>query len=204
MFSKHRIEALSDAVFAIAMTLLILDIKPPGEGDPAGLGHALRHQVPEWISFAVSFALTSLFWTFQHRVFDVLEKVGRESLLLTFTFLGFVTVLPFTTALWGRHITAPLAFSIYFLNQCFIAAALAAKLEWARTHGHVLAVPDASLMRIRLWFLCGLFAYAAAICQVLPLVYLWAAVLPVAFLGRFLRNRHKRKSAVGQAAPASY
>ena len=98
---KHRIEALSDGIFAIAMTLLILDIKVPAEIAPGGLGHAITHEGHEWISFLVTFLNASTFWVAQHRVFDLLEEIGTESLVLTFVTLGFVTVLPITTSMWG-------------------------------------------------------------------------------------------------------
>ena len=107
---KHRIEALSDGIFAIAMTLLILDIKVPGEIAPGGLGHAIAHEGHEWISFLVTFVIASTFWVAQHRVFDLLEEIRTESLVLTFVTLGFVTVLPFTTSVWGHHIAESLAF----------------------------------------------------------------------------------------------
>lgn len=74
MYSKHRIEALSDAVFAIAMTLLILDIKVPDAGFPGGLAAALKHELHDWVSFLITFALTSIFWIFQHRVFERIEE----------------------------------------------------------------------------------------------------------------------------------
>ncbi len=55
MFSKRRIEALSDGVFAIAMTLLILDLKVPLDTPPGQLGAALLHDVASWVSFMVTF-----------------------------------------------------------------------------------------------------------------------------------------------------
>lgn len=202
MFSKHRIEALSDAVFAIAMTLLILDIKVPAEVAPGELGHALRGQSHEWISFAITFALTSVFWSLQHRVFDLLDEVGRESLVITFVFLGFVTVLPFSTALWGHHITEPVAFMVYFLNQFLIAAALFCKLEVARRRGHVRLTPDSAMMRVRLLFVCALMAIASVASLLMPLHYLWTVIIPLALVGRMLRNKYRVKAAMDSGQPA--
>lgn len=123
MFAKHRVEALSDGIFAIAMTLLILDIKVPlgGEGP---LGAALRKDVASWISFAVSFMLAGVFWMHQHRVFEIAAKWSKANLVLTFLFLAFVCTLPFSTSLWGHHLKDPLAMSIYYANQFALALLL--------------------------------------------------------------------------------
>ena len=132
MFSKHRLEALSDGVFAIAMTLLVLDIKVPVGVAKGQLGEALAKDAHGWISFAITFFIASVFWTFQHRLFELLEGVSQKMLVPTFVFLAFVSVLPFSTSLWGRHISEPLALLIYFGNQFAIAVALTVKLELAR------------------------------------------------------------------------
>lgn len=73
MFLKHRAEALSDGIFAIAMTLLVLDIKVP-LGSDAPLSTALGRESHAWISFAISFLLAGIFWMHQHRVFEVAPR----------------------------------------------------------------------------------------------------------------------------------
>ena len=95
MFSKHRIEALSDAIFAIVMTLLVLDLKVPETIGPGGLLHALAADRATWASFFLTFLLASVFWVLQHQVFDLLEAISHQTLIPTFVFLGFVTILPF-------------------------------------------------------------------------------------------------------------
>ena len=76
MFTKNRIEALSDGVFAITMTLLVLDLKVPDATAPSLLGAAIRHGGHAWFSFLVTFCIASIFWTLQHRVFDLMERVN--------------------------------------------------------------------------------------------------------------------------------
>ena len=196
MFSKHRLEALSDAVFAIAMTLLILDIKAPTELGTEPLGAALRHGGHEWISFVVTFGIASLFWVLQHKVFEVLENVGSGSTVLTFVFLGFVTTLPFSTALWGHHISQPLASMFYFGNQFLIALTLAIKLEMARRKGHVHLGRDLSHLRLRLWVLCGVMGSACVAAVLLPIQYVSLGPLLLAFAGKRLRERQKQRWAL--------
>jgi uncharacterized membrane protein len=97
MYSKHRLEGLSDGVFAVAMTLLIFDLKVPTDTASGQLGAALAKDGASWVSFLVTFGLAAQFWSFQHRVFDRIEKLTVSSVALTFTFLCFVSLLPFTT-----------------------------------------------------------------------------------------------------------
>lgn len=193
MFSKHRIEALSDGVFAIAMTLLILDLKVPVDIAPGQLGAALRAHGHEWISFVITFALTSVFWTFQHRVFEVLERIDRENLTLTFVFLGFVSVLPFTTSLWGHHIKEPLAFELYFLNEFALASVLTAKIEVARFKGHLKLGTEANSLRRRLYSMCAVMATGTAAAAFLPLDRVWIPVSVLAVVMNVLRKVRERR-----------
>lgn len=136
MFLKHRVEALSDAVFAIAMTLLILDIKVP-LGNEGPLSAALKHESHAWVSFAVSFLLAGIFWMHQHQVFEVATGWSKPNLLLTFVFLAFVSTLPFSTSLWGHHLSDPLAQTIYFGNQFVLAVVLLVQVLVVSAQGHV-------------------------------------------------------------------
>jgi uncharacterized membrane protein len=192
-YSKHRIEALSDGVFAIAMTLLILDLKVPVDVAPGQLDAALRANGHEWISFVVTFALAAIFWTFQHRVFDVLERMGRENLVLTFLFLGFVSVLPFSTSLWGHHIKEPLAFVLYFLNQFALAAVLTAKIEVARVKGHLKLGPETDSLRVRLYSMCAVMATGTLSVALLPLNRVWIPVCALALVMNMLRKVRERR-----------
>ncbi len=190
---KHRIEALSDGIFSIAMTLLVLDIKVPGEVSPGKLGHAVALQGHELISFVITFLIASTFWVAQHRVFDLLEEIGTESLVLTFVTLGFVSVLPFTTSMWGHHIAEPLAFFLYFANQFGIALPMALKLEIAMRRGQVRHTMASDMSRLRLWLLCGVMATAMIATQMLPLKYMGVALIVPAVAARVLRARQKKK-----------
>ena len=164
MFSKHRVEALSDGIFAIAMTLLILDIKVP-LGAEGPLGAALRKDAASWVSFAISFLLAGVFWMHQHRVFEIAAKWSKANLVLTFLFLAFVSTLPFSTSLWGHHLRDPLATSIYFANQCALAVVLVIQVFVIAAQKHASA--DAPLNDVRI-LLIGLalgFGVAAVLAK---------------------------------------
>ncbi len=205
MFNKHRLEALSDAVFAIVMTLLVLDLKVPANIPPGGLGTALLQDTHAWFSFALTFCIAAIFWTFQHRVFDLIENTGSESLVLTFVFLGFVSLLPFSTSLIGQQSVERLAFVLYFANQFAIAFALTLKMEFAHHHGRLHEGADTKAMRFQLYRISFVMATGALSARFAPLHYFWVAPASVAGLGRvlqaFLRWQHTRKSKHAPAKP---
>ena len=195
MFSKHRVEALSDGVFAIAMTLLVLDLKVPLDIAPGQLGAALKHGGASWVSFIITCALAANFWTFQHQVLDRVERVTSGGRALTFVFLGFVSILPFTTSVWGHHIREPLAFVIYFGNQLALALALTAKVELARVRGCLKPGLETQLLRWKLFGMCAIMATGAATVGSLPTAYQWYPVGFVTFASKAIRLWKKRRLA---------
>ena len=200
MFSKHRLEALSDGVFAIVMTLLILDIKVPLDVAPGGLGAALERDGHAWVSFGVTFLIASILWNLQRKVFELVDEMTTESLALTFVFLGLVTVLPFSTSLWGHYIQERLAFVLYFGNQLAIAIVLTAKLEISRLRGHLHHGPEAGILRLRLYIMCAVMASAAIGALVLPMNLVWIAPLILGVAARIARTIQARREKQAKAA----
>ncbi|MDP9050894.1 MAG: TMEM175 family protein [Acidobacteriota bacterium] len=189
MASKHRLEALSDGVFAIVMTLLILDIKVPTDIAAGGLGHALRADSNEWISFAVTFGISAVYWNLQRRVFELVSDVTDVNIFLTFVFLAFVTMLPFSTSLWGHHLDERLAFVLYFGNQFVIGAALTAKLELARIKGHIRSGPEFRYMRFRLYAMCAVMVSAGLGSFYLRMPYTAYVPMGIALVARVIRRK---------------
>ena len=101
-----RVEAFSDGVFAIAITLLILDVRVPAA--PAGsLGIALVRQWPTYASFFISFAFIGIMWVNHHRLFNHIRKCDNRLLFLNLLLLLGVTVVPFPTALLANRYFIP-------------------------------------------------------------------------------------------------
>ena len=97
-----RVEAFSDGVFAIAITLLILEIKVP----PAGSGQLSRdllRQWPAYFSFLVSFAFIGIMWINHHRLFTHIARSDDVLLILNLLLLLGVVVVPFPTAVLATH-----------------------------------------------------------------------------------------------------
>ena len=95
LMSPSRLEAFSDGVFAIAATLLILDVRV-GVGD---LGADLLHIWPSYAAYAVSFLTIGIIWINHHRVFTQIRHVDRTFLLVNVAFLMVVAFIPFPTSL---------------------------------------------------------------------------------------------------------
>ena len=100
--SKDRIEAFSDGVFAIAITLLVLEIKVPEPGEE-GLTHALADQWPAYASYVVSFFTIGIIWFNHHAVFANLARADRSLLLLNLLLLAWVALIPWPTSLIGEY-----------------------------------------------------------------------------------------------------
>jgi uncharacterized membrane protein len=151
MYSKHRLEMLSDAVFAIAMTLLILDLKVPMGVAPGQLAAALMHEEASWFSFVLTFMLSATMWALQHRLFDITEKIDKSSLIFTFVFLGGVSILPFSTSLLGHYYVADRTAAVFYACVLFlISAALTLQFEWSRWKQHLRLGGTATTLRLEL------------------------------------------------------
>ena len=169
--SKHRIEALSDGLFAIVMTLLVLELKIPDfprTVSVAELRHALALEAPVFFSFAVTFMFASLFWYLHHVLLNFLTAFPRKLIVVNLAFLLFVSLLPFSVGMQGHYLRNPLAQTIYFSNQFAIAFFLL--LQW-RIAKHSSVVNDAA-GRDALSFNVRLIALALG--TLLAIVVAWA------------------------------
>jgi uncharacterized membrane protein len=103
-----RLEAFSDGVFAIAMTLLVLDLRvpPAGPGAPP-LWPALVHQWPSYLGFVTSFATIGIMWINHHLNFTLIRRADHNLLVLNGLLLLGVTSLPFPTGLVASHFGHP-------------------------------------------------------------------------------------------------
>ena len=100
--ATSRLEAFSDGVFAIAATLLILNVQESG----SPLGSALLRIWPSYAAYAVSFLTIGIIWINHHTVMAQIGKVDRLFLLLNIIFLMFIAFIPFPTRLLAMHINA--------------------------------------------------------------------------------------------------
>ncbi len=105
-----RIEAFSDGVFAIAITLLVLGIEPPRASDfgpGGGLALALMRLWPHYLAFVTSFAAILVMWVNHHRIFGLIQKTDHPFMYWNGLLLMLVTFMPFPTVLLAEFLVHP-------------------------------------------------------------------------------------------------
>jgi len=102
--STNRTEAFSDAVIAIAITLLVLEIRVPAVGPHESLAHALLHLWPKYATYAVSFLTIGVMWINHHALFERIARVDRRLLFVNIAVLMAIAFVPFPTAVLGDYL----------------------------------------------------------------------------------------------------
>ncbi|HKW68194.1 MAG TPA: TMEM175 family protein [Terriglobales bacterium] len=102
-----RVEAFSDGVFAIAMTLLVLNVRVPNTNQPGQLGRLLWEQWPSYLAFVISFAFIGIMWMNHHRLFVHIRRIDHMLLVLNGALLLGVTAVPFPTAVLAQYLGKP-------------------------------------------------------------------------------------------------
>jgi uncharacterized membrane protein len=139
--SKSRMETLTDGVFAIVMTLLVLEITVPqlSHSEVAEVASELPNQLLElWpvvLSYAMSFILLGFFWIYHHDQFHYIKRVNRILVWTTIFYLMIIAFIPFSTSLLGEYGDQQISVVIYGINIAM--AAFVAYVQWwyaARNH----------------------------------------------------------------------
>jgi uncharacterized membrane protein len=119
--NKNRLEALSDGVFAIVMTLLVIEIKVPEIIEKINTAHLLEeltHLRPIFISYFLTFAIISVLWLAHHFLFHGYAKtINRGLVQLNVVFLSFLSLIPFSSHFLGTYLDQPLAIVIFGTNM---------------------------------------------------------------------------------------
>lgn len=128
LLPKNRIEALSDGIFAIAMTLIILDLKTP-ENIPLNLEYeelplTLLNILPDVEAYAVSFLVLAVFWLRHQLQFRYLKFANRKIIVLSILFLMLIGFVPFSVGLVMRYNDIQLPTLIYIINLLLISVFL--------------------------------------------------------------------------------
>jgi uncharacterized membrane protein len=122
---KSRLEALSDGIFAIVFTLLVIEIKVPEHlANRSGLelSHALAELTPLFFGFGVSFVVLAMYWMSHSFLYGMLTKnTNREMMYLNLVFLSLISLVPFSAHLIGRYLDVDLAVIIYGLHILLIS-----------------------------------------------------------------------------------
>jgi uncharacterized membrane protein len=177
---KARLEAFSDGVFAIAITLLVLTIRTPT--DFRHLGSALTDQWPAYAAYLVSFAVIGIMWLNHHTVFGHFEQVDRNLVYLNLALLATIVFVPYPTGIFGealqrgegQHVAAV----FYSLVMTINAIAWTALWLYGSTHRRLLgdAFPEEQRRTATVLFSMGTVIYAGTIVVALINAYACLAV----------------------------
>ena len=166
--STSRLEAFSDGVIAIAITLLVLEIHVPTD-QGSDLWHALGRQWPSYVGFVVSFVTIGIIWVNHHTLYHELARVDRSLLFLNLFLLMSVAFIPFTTALMADYLNQSqgqdVATAVYAGSFLLVAWGFTAVNVYLYTHGSLGHTPlSKAERRSRLVRnASGQFGYLAAI-----------------------------------------
>jgi uncharacterized membrane protein len=134
---KSRIAALVDGIFAVAMTLLVLDLKLP-EGvklsDNSQVWHQLHELTGRFSTYALSFIVLGIYWVSHHSLFHFVRRVDRMLLWLNLLFLLFITLLPFSTNLTSGHSHLQIPVVVYGTNLFFVSLISLLQLSYLAHH----------------------------------------------------------------------
>jgi uncharacterized membrane protein len=159
--SLDRIGALSDGLFAIAMTLIVLEIRVPAletHSDVALFG-AIGQLGPRFLTYFLSFLTLGIFWNAQHAQLNYVARADRNFAWLQLAYLSVVALMPFSTSLLAEFIDLRAAFLIYWLNLYLLGVTLYIVL-WYSIRADLLT-PDAT-EAVRWAFKRRVVAYQAA------------------------------------------
>lgn len=151
VWSKIRVETLTDGVFAIVMTLLVLELKVPelpSGADPRELRHELAALAPRFGAFFLTFAWSGIYWVWHHRAFHELRRIDGPLFAINLVFLAFVSLLPFSLGMVAAFsFRNPVAIACYLAN--LFALGLTLNVFWTYARHRGLQGPSADPARIR-------------------------------------------------------
>lgn len=183
----NRLETLADGVFAIVMTILVLDLHVPDIIGPEGLGADLVALWPKFGAYFISFIVLGIYWFAHHQITHFLACVNRTLVWLNIVFFMGISLTPFAASLLGSHPEDQVAIAFYGILLALLAL-LGYGIWWYMTgnRGLLNRTLDPTLVRkIRWWLLGGpaLIPLALALSFVNPflsiLVYL---ILPAVYV----------------------
>jgi uncharacterized membrane protein len=207
IFPHDRIALFSDAVFAIAITLLVIEIKIPTRAmvEAHGLDGALAEMIPLFIGYLVSFLVITLFWVGHMKTWKHVTSATSGMVWLNIFELLFVALMPFTTGMYSEYFASNFAFSLYCLNLVGIAVfSYWLRSVVIRREGLVQKLGAHEVAWLRAQTLIALFVFVA--CMLLASVTPWLArygfiaIFVLHVIAKRYLNRRERLRLAAQSA----
>ncbi len=199
--SLGRTLALSDGIFAIAMTLAAFQIQAPAVSAGKDLAGTLGRLSDDYIAYFITFAVIGLLWLAHHRLFRNIERADEPLMLLNLVFLLIVAALPFPSAVLGRFGDQAVAVVLY-ASAMAAAGLLLAALTLVAHHRRLFVVDSPDQLGVALWrsgSMSALFLASIPVALVDPrsAPFVWILVFPLRFADS---SRRRRRATRGQSA----
>ena len=199
--SKHRLDALTDGIFAVAMTLLVIELKLPAGLHPENsieLLQALVNLIPKFIGWVISFLVLAMFWWGQTRAFHFVKHVNGTLTALNLLLLCFASFLPFASAISGEMTRLLGAQMVY--STAMLMLSVSALQIWRYLHRHPelcdppMPLGDYREARFRVSMLMVISVVAVLIARRFPYAgnVAFMLMMPAGWIGRRLRERAGR------------
>ncbi len=149
----HRLEAFSDGVIAIVITLMILEIRIPDVGKNASSNEIWMSWVtllPSLVAYVLSFVMLGVLWVNHHQFFHQLKNIDRKLLWYNLHLLFWMCIIPLPTAFLGLHFQQPEATALYGFTMFMNAVAFALMREYVHKHDHLLIDNLSNILRKKL------------------------------------------------------
>src|ERR1700734_441135 len=170
--SLERLAALSDGIFAVAMTLLVLDLHVPASEvihSQGELWHTLAGAAPQLISYIMSFLTLGIFWNGQQAQLNSFSRSDRHLSWIHIAFLFAVSIMPFSTRLLAEFITYRSVLIAYWANILLLGVVLFGSWRYARRAGLLreeITHDNQCAMERRIVVAQALYAFGACLCLV--------------------------------------
>ncbi|TDT42767.1 putative membrane protein [Streptomyces sp. BK208] len=203
--SPERVVALADGVFAIAITLLVLDFSVPGDLDAAAYRAELRDLAPNLGAYALSLLVLGLFWRDHRRIFGFVERVDGQVITLSLVGLGVAALVPFPTKLISEYGREPVSVAVYAAAVAALGAShlalvvVLAHRPWLRGD----TAPEEGFLLYGADIAASVVVFALSVPLALAVgpaaMWSWLVLVPVkGLLGRWVTRA--RRGAVSRAA----
>jgi len=171
-----RLEAFSDGVFAVAITLLVFNLKVP-DISQGHLSHSLAHQWPSYLAYVISFLSIGVCWVNHHSILDRIAMADRELLFINLGLLLGIVSIPFSTSMaatwFDQGSNAKWAVGIYCANWVYVSGFFILTIHHLMSHEHLSSnATGATLKSLSRKGYIGIFAYlmATMCCLIYPVL----------------------------------
>jgi uncharacterized membrane protein len=184
-----RLEAFSDGVIAIIITIMVLDLKVPHEATMA----ALLQRWPTFVSYGISFLIVAIYWNNHHHLVHLARHVDSAVMWANMNLLFWLSIVPFTTAYLGEHHATPVAVALYGGVAALCSIAFYILRHTIACHSH----DDPRLKHLHACMLrknrigVGIYLVAIAVAWLSPWLSLGLILMPAAMY--FLPDREVEK-----------